>query len=328
MSMTNESNASPPQAIAGFWRRLGAFFLDCLALGVAGVALGLFLADELASLGAWGRLLGFFVALIYFGILNSTIAGGQTLGKRVLGLRVVAKDGTPLSVAKSALRFLPLGAPWFLNFAQFPESVLSSFWSYVLSVAVFGIGLSIIYMYVFNRRSRQSLHDLLVGSYVVTADTTGPVVVPAGGRAHLAVCALLIVVSGIAPYFAKNLAASEPFASSMSIYRAVNSEPWVLHAGVYRGQTVTTTTNTGTSTTTYLYIVAHCKDPDVANAERAKRLAALALSTDESAASVDVLQVTLRYGYDIGIASSWRSQNHVHTPEEWNAQSAAVQETS
>src|SRR5262245_42517816 len=119
MSTTNESNAARP--IAGFWRRLGAFFLDCLALGVLGGAIGFFLNDTFASLGPWGRLLGFLVALIYFGIFNSRISGGQTLGKRLLSVKVVAKDGTSLSVSKSFLRFLPLGVPWFLNNAQVPE---------------------------------------------------------------------------------------------------------------------------------------------------------------------------------------------------------------
>lgn len=318
--MTTESNTPNPQIIASFWRRLGAFFLDCLVLGMAGITVGFFLADELVSLGAWGRLLGFSVALIYFGILNSNITGGRTLGKRLLGIKVATKDGTPLSASKSFLRFLPLGAPWFLNNAQFPESVLLSFWIYAFSIAVFGIGLSVIYLYVFNRRSRQSLHDLLVGSYVVASDSTGPITAPAVGRVHLAACAVLIMVSGIAPYLSKNLADNEPFASLMNIYQAVNSEPWVLNANVNKGKTFTATVNTGKNTTTYMSIVAYCKDPDIENAGRAKRLAVLALSNDNSAASLDVLQVTLVYGYDIGIASSWRSRNYAHAPADWNVQ--------
>ena len=34
---------------------------------------------------------------------------------------------------------------------------------------------------------------------------------------------------------------------------------------------------------------------------------------------VDVLQVTLIYGYDIGIASAQRSQSYAHAPAEWIA---------
>lgn len=303
--------------IAGFWRRLGAFLLDCLLLGLIGTAVGFFFAEEFVSLGPWGRLLGFSVAITYFGVLNSRFSGGQTFGKWLLKIRVVAKDGLPLSVRKAFLRFLPLGAPWFLNNAQFSEPVLFSVWIYVLSVAIFGIGLSIIYLYVFNRKSRQSLHDLLVGSYVVSAEAVGPVLAVAPWRLHLAVCILLVVASSIVPYFTMNLAAREPFASLTNIYRTVSSEPWVVNAKVNKGQTFRSSTDKGQSTTTYLSITAYSKDSDIENVERAKRLVTLALSADSSAADLAVINVMLVYGYDIGIASFWRSHIIAHSPTEW-----------
>jgi uncharacterized RDD family membrane protein YckC len=312
--------SSGVRTIAGFWRRIGAFFLDCLLLGAIGIAIGFFLTEEFVRLGPWGRLLGFSVALAYFGILNSRLTGGQTLGKRLLKIKVVAKDGTPLSVSKSFLRFLPLGAPWFLNNAQFSEPVLFSSWAYVLSIAIFGLGLSVVYLYVFNRKSRQSLHDLLVGSYVVSAEGAGPVASAAPWRVHLGVCAILVVASGITPYFTKNLAAMQPFASLVNVLRAVTSEPWVVHALVTKGKTFTAMTGQGKSTSTYLRISAYLKDPGIKNAGRAKQLAKMALSIDSSAASLDIIQVNLVYGYDIGIASSWRSQDNAHSPAEWLAQ--------
>ena len=297
-----------------------AFFLDCVLLGIIGLAVGFFFADELVHLGPWGRLLGFSVAIAYFGSLNSRLNGGQTFGKWLLKIKVVTKDCVPLSVRLSFLRFLPLGAPWFLNNAQFSESVLFSFWIYLLSVVIFGIGLSVIYLYVFNRKSRQSLHDLLVGSYVVSAEATGPIVRARPWRLHLAVCALLLVASSILPYFATNLAAREPFASLTNIYRAVNAEPWVVNTQVNKGQTFRSSTDRGQSTSTYLSITAYSKDSDIENAERARRLATLALSADGSAANLSVINVILVYGYDIGISSSWRSHFTTHSPAEWLAQ--------
>jgi hypothetical protein len=260
------------------------------------------------------------VAISYFGALNSRLGKGQTLGKRLLKIKVIRRDGTPLSVPKALLRFVPLGAPWFLNNAQFPESVLLSPWIYALSVAVFGIGLSIVYLYFFNRQSRQSLHDLLVGSYVVVSKAPDAVTVASPWRPHLVICALLIVLSAAIPYFTKGLAASEPFASLMSVLHTVQAEPWVVHARVNKGKSFTTTTNKGRSETSYLNITAYAKDPDIENAERAKHLAKLALAVDASATTLDVVQVTLVYGYDIGIASSWKSHNYGHSPAEWVAQ--------
>lgn len=307
------------RAIAGFWRRLGAFFLDCLLLGAIGAAAGLFLIDEFVRLGPWGRLLGFCVALPYFGALNSRLSGGQTLGKRLLKIKVVGRDGSPLSVPRSFLRFLPLGAPWFLNNAQFSDSVLLSPWLYVLTVAVFGIGLSVVYLYIFNRATRQSLHDIMVGSYVVSAAVSGPVEAANPSRLHLGVCVVLVAASGVTPYFAKGLAAGEPFLSLLNIQHSVGSEPWVVHATVQKG-TSTTSSDQGTNTTTYLNVTAYLKDSDIESAERAKQLATLALSADSSARTLNIVQVTLVYGYDIGIASAWRSHNHAHTPAEWLAQ--------
>jgi uncharacterized RDD family membrane protein YckC len=305
---------------AGFWQRVGAFLVDCVLLGAIGTVAGFFLTDEFVRLGAWGRLLGFSVAIAYFGTLNSGITGGQTLGKRLLKIKVVAKDGIPLSVPKSFLRFLPLGAPWFLNHAQLPDSALFSIWSYVVSIMIFGLGLSVVYLFVFNRPSRQSLDDLLVGSYVVAADATGPVVSAAPRRLHLVVCVLLLVAAGVIPYFTKDLAAGEPFASLIHVQRTVASVPWVVSAQVNKGKDFRAATGKGKSTITYMGIIAASRDSDIKNAARAKELAKLALSADSSAGSLDVIRVTLVYGYDIGIASSWRSQTDAHSPAEWLAE--------
>lgn len=308
-----------PQQIAGFWRRLLAFFLDCMLLGAIGVVIGSLFLQQLVELGPWGRLLGFVVAIVYFGVFNSKLGKGQTPGKRVLKIKVVARDGALLSVPKAFLRFIPLGAPWFLNNAQFPESVFQSPLINLLSVVVFGIGLSVIYLYVFNRRSRQSLHDLLVGSCVVSSQAQGPVPVAEPGRIHLMVCVLLLLASAIVPYFVKRLETSEPFVSLTKVQRAALTEPWVEHVQVSQGKTLVIPYTGDRKESTYLNVTAYVSDPDIGNAERAARLAELALAADRSAMGLDLVRVTLAYGFDIGIASSWRSHGFAKSPAEWTA---------
>jgi len=90
--------------IAGLWRRLAALVIDGLTLGVPALLLGLTLFHWASSLGRAGRLIGFVVALLYFGVLNSRFGGGQTLGKRLLGIRVADRAGAPLSPMRSFLR--------------------------------------------------------------------------------------------------------------------------------------------------------------------------------------------------------------------------------
>ena len=70
--------------ISGYWRRIGAFAIDSIILGLIGLSLGLVLEDMFVDIGVWGRLFGFTIALLYFGIMNSVISNGQTLGKKLL----------------------------------------------------------------------------------------------------------------------------------------------------------------------------------------------------------------------------------------------------
>jgi uncharacterized RDD family membrane protein YckC len=88
--------AAAKAVISGFWRRLLAFIFDGVLLGLVGVILGLLLFDSLARLGGWGRLIGFCHALVYFGVLNSAIGGGQTIGKRIMKIQVVDRTGHPM----------------------------------------------------------------------------------------------------------------------------------------------------------------------------------------------------------------------------------------
>jgi uncharacterized RDD family membrane protein YckC len=60
-------------------------------------------------MGAYARLIGFAIALAYFGICKSRIGGGQTLGKRWLDVRVVDAHDQLLSLPRSLLGYAVLG---------------------------------------------------------------------------------------------------------------------------------------------------------------------------------------------------------------------------
>ena len=63
----------------------------------------------------------------------------------------------------------------------------------LLGVIVFGVGGSTLYLMVFNRRTRQGLHDLAVGSYVIRAGDTGPVETKPMWKVHWAILGLLLL---------------------------------------------------------------------------------------------------------------------------------------
>src|ERR1700722_15306873 len=112
--------------VSGFWRRVLALFLDSFVLGVFGWTFGFFLFDFFARLGGWGRLIGFGVALVYFGRFNSGLEKGKTIGKRIMGIEVIDSAGSHISLGRSLLRYLVLGVPFFLNGALLPGSILTS----------------------------------------------------------------------------------------------------------------------------------------------------------------------------------------------------------
>lgn len=215
--------------ISGFWRRIGALFIDTLILGIAGIVLGLFLENTFVQIGAWGRLVGFSIALIYFGVMNSSISDGQTIGKKALQIRVVDSDNSPISIGKSVLRYFILALPFSLNGARFSNEVMSSFLVYPISLVLFGGLFSIFYMYIFNRVTRQSLHDLVVGSYVINENAEKKEI----GKVwivHLIVVAVFSLSVVIIPVFTTKLAQSEPFKDMLSVQAALLNEPnisWV-----------------------------------------------------------------------------------------------------
>jgi uncharacterized RDD family membrane protein YckC len=112
-----------PLIYAGFWRRLAAFLVDMIVIflfaGIA-AALTIFLANAVPQHpeGLAENLIGgaiillvligsnacIAMILVYFPLLEGRF--GQTLGKRLLGLRVRSEDGLPASYGQAILRRL------------------------------------------------------------------------------------------------------------------------------------------------------------------------------------------------------------------------------
>jgi uncharacterized RDD family membrane protein YckC len=93
--------------------------------------------------------------------MNSRLAGGQTVGKRVLKIRTQRVDGTLLSVPRAFARYAVWGVPFFVG-ALLPEAVLAT-------IALAVSWLAIAAMVLFNRRTRRTVHDYAVDSWVVPA---------------------------------------------------------------------------------------------------------------------------------------------------------------
>ncbi|UXA53225.1 RDD family protein [Xanthomonas prunicola] len=312
--MSKAAGVTP--SAAGFWPRSAAFIVDCLVLAAIGVLAGLVLAEVFVRLGGYARLLGFVIALTYFGVTNSVLCGGQTLGKRLIGVRVVGKTGALLTLPQSLLRYSVLGIPFFLNGAQIDSSAATSPMGYVLSLLIFGGALSIIYLYVFNRQGRRSLHDLAVGSSVVMAQVPVAAVRPMPVRhVHLIVVCVLLIIAAILPVLTAQLAESDDYKDLLVAHKAVSAVPDV------RSVMLVHNTLLGTPNGQSVVVQVNLSERRLEDATLAAHIAKVVLANDKKAAAMSAIHVTLLYGYDLGIASSWNSRSYQFTPKALGASS-------
>ena len=323
MSTDHPAEGAPVAPFAGFWRRVAAFLVDSVILGLIGYALGLVLFDTFVRLGPWGRCVGFVVALAYFVPQESGRGGGQSLGKRLLGIRVVDAQGRALGPGRSVARFGVFGVPYFLNGAALPMDVATFAGGFVLAVLALGGMLALAYLLVFNRRTRQSLHDLAVGAFVVRAGRARPAPGPVrlwGG--HRAIAGALVVLAGATPLMFPALMRIPMFAGLQAIYSRVAAQPELRSVNVFESVgRVYGIAATGVQHELLIQatIAAPLSDP----VPLATRLAGIALKAWPDAAREDRIVVRLAHGFDIGIASSWSYSTLALKPEQWADRVAA-----
>lgn len=308
--------------ISNFWSRIGAFIIDGILLGILGMVLGLFLGDYFVSLNTNGVLIGFIISLFYFTILNSNIGNGQTLGKQLLKIKVVDKNGNPLNFQKSLIRSLVLTVPYFFVNYRIPdvaeESVLYLVKVQIMLYALIGL----VVVYIFNKFSRQSIHDLTVNSIVVDQnqfenENTIPPIKPY----------VFYIFSGIVSIFilftAYNLSKpqQEKFADVKVIQKELLEIDGVLNAATtrntttFRGRGENSVTE---SLTGVLYVVQVPKNyEEFESSPLVEKAVKILIEKYPKSENLDVINIQLVRAYNIGIAKSSRSFRYSKSPFEW-----------
>jgi uncharacterized RDD family membrane protein YckC len=309
------SPAPPRSPIAGFWRRALAAFIDSTLLAVLGWVLGLFFSEQFMQMGGWGRLLGFGIALLYFVPLNSRIGEGQTLGKRLLRIRVTAASGPLISLPRSFARSFVLMLPYFLNGAPVPTELLLSPLGAAVGIALFGLGGSIVYLFLFNRRTRQSLHDLAVKSYVVHTGAEEDEK-PQMWRGHYVVVACILLLAAAISFVGPRLGKLAGFSEILTTYEAVCREPEVASAQVMAPTTYFTSTKgnrTSSGVTVNIRLNQRMADKETLG----RKFARIVLETYPKAGAKDFITISFSEGYDIGIASWFLNHGFNYSPAQW-----------
>lgn len=333
MSMTEETTAAPPAPAApdgaskpdslpsaGFWRRVGAFMLDVLVLGVIGQLLGLLFAHQFMMLGQSGRLIGFAIAAIYF--IPAHHLWGQTLGKRLLKIRVQALNGGPVSVGAASVRYVALGVPWFANGVFFAAPN----WPNVLSIAAGVVFASILligilgntYFLLFNRPSRRLIHDLIAGTVVVNAGSDRVAVVPDDARlapVHWVIVGLIpVAIFAILGwvYLSSQISPTQ-MAELQSTQAALNRLP-----GVTGAQLLDQHNRQAGHTYHVISVRLWVSDSNaVADPTLMRQAVAEILQKYPSSQATDGIAMQVSRGFDIGIASLWRRTSEFHSITDW-----------
>ena len=308
----DESVAVPSDEVAGIWRRTVAFAIDCLVLGVIGLTLAVLLFDQLAAIGRWGRLIGFLIGSIYFGLMEGHAGRCQSLGKLALKIKVIRcnADGiATLSVTQACLRYAIVAVPTVLGGIVFVDlPVLNSpnaVWiSSVNSFAVFLWGAALVYLPVFNRPSRQSLQDLAVSSLVVR-DSTKQARVVQVRRKHWVALGTFAGLILLASPFANRFLASK-LAGMDQIQRAALSVPSVRQSGVTTGS-IWHVGSPGDAPRTATTISVVTGSPMLQTEQGTHAIARAVFSASPTLANQDVVTIVSMRAVDLGIAS-WRTQ--------------------
>ncbi len=138
---------------ASVWIRFVAVFIDGLIVGIPLLIIG-------AILGVYGSpvyaLIQGVAYLLYEGLLLAS-NNGQTIGKKIMSVRVVSTDGQPLTMSKT---FTRAGVKALLSVASSIKPPLTS---------VFGILSLLDYLWPLWDANKQTWHDKAAGTYVVKA---------------------------------------------------------------------------------------------------------------------------------------------------------------
>jgi uncharacterized RDD family membrane protein YckC len=141
--------------VVGFGPRLAATLIDGAMVGFLGFMLAFILGfiaifTNMVNPGQVNGVLELLtvLCLLFFSIfyyIGFWTTDGQTMGKTIVGLKVIRTDGTQLSVGRALLRYI----------------------GYVVSASLFSIG----FLWAAFDPKRQGWHDKLAGTLVVYAES-------------------------------------------------------------------------------------------------------------------------------------------------------------
>jgi uncharacterized RDD family membrane protein YckC len=310
--------------VAKFWIRPVAFLIDVLLLVAIGFVLGVLFKEFFISLKSNGIFIGFLISLLYFTLCNSKFCKGQTLGQFIFRITVLDSNDGYLPLWKSLIRSLVLTIPlFFLNY-QIPGLSASSIISDVIFNLLLFILIGFAYFYVFNRSTRQTIHDFVVNSFVVSfkKETEGierQHVKPLVYYLYLSISIALIIVFVI---FSPSRIYSKKYPEKASVPSKLNQIENIskcnLTLGIFKSFDLE-------SSKTYIvlscdiYVIHEIDDnpESLENNDLVKEAIGIILENYPDLHDVNSIKVSINRDFNIGIYRSNQKVKVGKTPTEW-----------
>jgi hypothetical protein len=202
-----------------------------------------------------------------------------------------------------------------------PSQTWYSFVGFWVALVGTLLPVSDVYLLVFNRRTRQSVHDLIAKTFVVTTLPKGSVPPSKFWPYHFA-----IITLGAITFTCSFLSTRAEIKRSAS--------PWNPTAMDLANKTFDRIRETGkaypsmlggtfidgkrnAASKSYVDVSVRWKRRPASVEAAAAEIATNVLHTIPDAKALDVVEVTIEYGYNIGIARSHFQKKFTHTPTEW-----------
>ena len=322
-----ERRLSAKPIFSTFWARFGAYFIDGMVLGIAGMLIGVVFSDAFSQMGSQGLLIGFLISLLYFGLGNSKVFNGQTLGKRVLQLQVVDSCFNTLLVSKSILRALIYTIPFFfLNYRIAGWSELS--FSFIVKGVIFITFLIVLPIHlILNTPTRQALHDLFVGTYVINLNGYSRQLAKSRSLPILISGFMAIVIIAFIIFLNVRNKDSKLIVKELgSITEQINKFTNVSYSSLSSitssrrrlgSDSISKSTSLGITIVLKKNLISKLSTDEMENLNIVKDAVRLIIDNYSEINKLDIIQVSLLYGYNIGIARSSRSLTTFHSIDNW-----------
>jgi hypothetical protein len=256
--------------------------------------------------------------------MYSKVSNGQTIGKRLLRIAVRDKNNKPLSIQRSLLRISILAFPALLNGWALPI-FNNTIINWLVGIIVFGGIVTIAYTMLFNRGSRQGIHDLVCGTYVVRLRGEGIEAFPIAAKKHWIVSGTLVatvimIIPGML-IFRGTVISKIGLSDIVYTQEILNNDSRFHTAGVQYNTTRIIAGNvTPAGSTIRSIIVEVWYKGAPSNQERSRVITDISKVVLENVDNIDQydnLRIIVRSTYDLGIASGNKKYITSKSIDEW-----------